>query len=74
MNKIKVKPKNLFSTEEAMILNHMSTQLTNPRMTQKQMLYYIVTYFVICENNECYKLNYKDFTIGTNQATTAYIT
>ena len=68
VNKVRVKPKSLSSAEEARILNHLSIQLTSPRGIQKWMLYYIGTYFVICRNNECYKLNYKDFTIGTNQA------
>ena len=69
-----MKPKRLSSAEEAMIMNHVSTQLTSPRGIQKRLLYYIVTYFVIRGNNECYKLNYKDFTIGTNQARAACIT
>ena len=74
VNMVRVKPKSLSSAEVAMILNHVSIQITSPRGIQKQMLYYIVTYFVICENNECYKLNYKDFTIGTNQARATCIT
>ena len=50
VNKPKVKPKSLSFSEESMILNHICSQLKTSKGIQKRMLYYKVTYFVICGN------------------------
>ena len=74
VNKPRVKPKSLSFFEESLILNHFCTQLNTPKGIQKRMLYYVVTYFVIRGNKECYNLKYKDFTIGANQDGAANVT
>ena len=64
-NESRMKSKSL-SYKEVLILFHRKTQLNSSRGIQKRMLYYIVTYFVIRNNEECYNLKYKDFTIASN--------
>ena len=55
-NKPIMKPKSLSYEEKTLILAFRTTQLDSPRGIQKIIFYYIVTYFIIRGNKECYNL------------------
>ncbi|KAG0631326.1 hypothetical protein M758_1G244300, partial [Ceratodon purpureus] len=73
VNKVRKKPKSITFAEEALLLNHESTQLTFGRGVQKRMLWYSSSRFFIQGNKEMYNLKYKDFTRGVNDVGLPYV-
>jgi hypothetical protein len=73
VNKDRKKPKCLSYAKESLILNHDSHKLHHALGVLKRMLWFNTTRFFIRGYAEMYKLQYRDFKLGVNEAGALYV-